>query len=590
MSGVDTLAPTVVGAIRRFLVLFLLVVALCAAVGAGYAYTRGATARAASALVLADPSESSLFGRNTPSRNYVADQVAILRLDVTVEKAARLLAESTGTELSVREYNEALTVTGMDGSNLVEIVFTWGDPRVAQEATGALYEAYLTVLGEQAASEAKGNVASIDAAVQSVDQQIAALRPNDPALTGLQGTRSTLLAQRAQSLAGDGAPTVDVKAYSPARLPELTRTSPLLTGALGALLGLAPASVVCYVRAQRRRRFGQRYDPEQVLEAPLLTEVPEFSDERLKSDLPSIDAPDSAAAEAFRFLGTALARKGAAVKVVAVASGSSLDGKTTVAANLAATAAQDGSRVLAIDADLAGRGLGFLLAGPEVARGMGLTEVLQGSADLDEAVFRGALGLPALDLLPAGEAHEHASDAVAPASFAGLIAAVRGRYDLIVLDVPPVLQIAYSAALLATVDTTVVVVPHGAALPRAAELHERLVFLEVPVLGYVYNKAPLRRALGQQSRLVTDMSRRPRGLTPAGAGESLRPAGARRVVSPFDASGGTRGQERPSWVQAAGDLSVDSRRSVVSDLADPSPRETTGSSDAETAEERSWPT
>ena len=592
MLGADTLAPTVIGAIRRFFLLFLAAVVLCAAAGAGYAFSQGPTASAESALVLADPSESGLFGQDTPSENYVADQVEILQLDVTLEKAARLLAESTGTELTVREFNEALTVTGREGTNLVEIIFMWDDPRVAQEATAALYKAYLAVLGDQAASDVEGNVASIDAAVLSVDQQISALRPNDPALIGLQETRSTLLARRAQSLAGDGAPTVDVKAYSPARTPELSRTSPVLSGALGALLGLAPAAVLCYARAQRRRRFGHRYDPEQVLQAPLLTEVPDFAEERLASDLPSLDAHESAAAEAFRFLSTALARKGDAIRVVAVASGSSLDGKTTVAANLAATAAQDGSRVLAVDADLAGRGLGFLLVGPEAGRGVGLAQVLGGAVDLEGAIFRGALGLSTLDLLSAGEEYGYSSDVVSPAAFARLISTVREEYDLIVLDVPPVLQIAYSAALLSTVDTTVVVVPHGAALPRAEELHERLVFLEVPVLGYVYNKAPLRRALGQQSRLVTDVSRRPRAATPADGPESgaqVRPAGSRRVVSPVETATGVRSHERHAWTQVPSDVSGEPRRNLVSELPEPAPRRAAGAPDSGTAEGRSWP-
>ena len=589
MSSADTLAPTVVGAVRRFFLLFLGVVVLCAVAGGGYAYSQGATARAESALVLADPSESGLFGQDTRSENYVADQVEILQLDVTLQKAAQLLAESTGTELTVREYSEALTVTGREGTNLVEIIFRWRDPNVAQEATGALYKAYLAVLDEQAATEVDGNVASLDAAVSSVDQQITALLPNDPAVAGLQETRSTLLARRAQSLAGDGAPTVGVKAYSPAREPELARTSPVLIGALGALLGLAPAAALCYSKAHRRRRFGQRYDPEQILGAPLLTEVPDFGEERLTSDLPAIDAPESAAAEAFRFLSAALARKGGPISVIAVASGSSLDGKTTVAANLAATAAQDGSRVLAIDADLAGRGLGFLLIGPEAARGVGLVQVLDQSAELDAAVFRGALGLSTLDLLPAGDEHGHASEVVAPSALARLMSTVSSQYDLIVLDVPPVLQIAYSAALLAAVDTTVVVVPHGAGLARAEELHERLMFLEVPVLGYVYNKAPLRQALGQQSRLVTDVSRRPRGAAAQvdrhGPGEVLRARGNQHVLSADEpATDGVH--DRHARSQAG--VPTGRRRNVVSELLDRSPRRAVAPADVETSEGSSW--
>ena len=72
-------------------------------------------------------------------------------------------------------------------------------------------------------------------------------------------------------------------------------------GILALLLGIPIAVGVAYLRALRRRTFTARSEPEIVLHVPLLAQIPEFKDERLTTALPVWDAPQSEAAEGFRF-------------------------------------------------------------------------------------------------------------------------------------------------------------------------------------------------------------------------------------------------------------------------------------------------
>jgi len=195
-------------------------------------------------------------------------------------------------------------------------------------------------------------------------------------------------------------------------------------------------------------------------------------------------------------------------RVHAVVSASSQDGKSTVSANLAVTSAQAGRRVLVVDGDLAGRGLSFLLLHGQT-EGPGLVDVLEGRISLAAAVV--TLRLPGgatLDVLRGGSDSADAGRLLSSSRSQELLDALHGDYDEVLLDVPPVLQVAYAAALVRAADAVVAVIPHHATVARVEALVERLDVLEASVLGYLYNVAPLRRELGVHSRLVSDVRRR----------------------------------------------------------------------------------
>ncbi|MGT0249277.1 polysaccharide biosynthesis tyrosine autokinase [Burkholderia pyrrocinia] len=115
-------------------------------------------------------------------------------------------------------------------------------------------------------------------------------------------------------------------------------------------------------------------------------------------------------------------------------------GKSFVSVNLAAVHAASGRRVLLIDGDLR---KGYLHQYFGLERGPGFAELLDGRADADDVVRRGVA--PNLDFLPTGEL-PHAPTALLQHARAGtLLASLRARYDLVVVD---------SAPLLAATDAT----------------------------------------------------------------------------------------------------------------------------------------
>ena len=117
-------------------------------------------------------------------------------------------------------------------------------------------------------------------------------------------------------------------------------------------------------------------------EAPARTRASGTLDPRLVAAL----APQSLAAEQYRSLRTRIKRaeNGRAVRAIVITSPNKGDGKSLTAANLALTMAQEfQQRVLLVDADLRRPAVHRLFGAPD---GPGLSDVLMGAAELDEAL------------------------------------------------------------------------------------------------------------------------------------------------------------------------------------------------------------
>lgn len=308
--------------------------------------------------------------------------------------------------------------------------------------------------------------------------------------------RKAELASRRDEIAVDAElASGGVVIFSPAQLPgQPSGTRVLRLMAVALLLGGLVGGGLAYFLAMRRHTFTRGLGPELVLEAPLLAEVPAFSEEGIKDPLPVRTAPASAAAEAFRFAAAALSIQAASAgaKSLVMVSATLGDGKTTVAANTAIAAAHGGTRVLLIDADFGDQALTQLLL-REPARGPGLTEVVETGVELRDVLqtVEVAEGVR-LNLLGRGQQPVTADNFFRSDPARSLFEAAGEAFDLVLIDAPPLLQVAYTSTLLRHAEAAVVVVPHRGAVTKIEEVADRLQFIGIPALGYVYNRAPLR--------------------------------------------------------------------------------------------------
>ncbi len=306
-----------------------------------------------------------------------------------------------------------------------------------------------------------------------------------------------------------------------------TGSGPARILAASLVLGLAVAAAISYFLASRRRAFGSRTLPELVLNAPLLAEVPDFTLEGIKSALPVTQAPTSASAEAFRFAAAAvdIRASAAGAKSLMMVSGTLGSGKTTTAANTAIAAAREGLRVLVIDADFGNQELTGMFLGDEQPAA-GITEVVAGIVPLEKAVRQVVVTEDrSLFLLWRGRQPVEAANFFRTEETQKFFAEVKDQFDLVIIDGPPLLQVAYASTLVRYVDAVVPIVAHNSRVGELEEVADRLHFIETPPIGYIYTKAPLRAEMTASEGSMKDilgLGGEPSKRTPAGAGVGRR--------------------------------------------------------------------
>ena len=160
------------------------------------------------------------------------------------------------------------------------------------------------------------------------------------------------------------------------------------------------------------------------------------------------------------------------------------EGKSTTAVNFSVMLAQQGQRVLLLDADLRRPALHRSL---DLLREPGLTNLLVGDATVREAVRPSVL--PNLDVLPSGPFPPNPSELLSSKAMRRLLEEFEGRYSQVIVDSPPVLAVTDAAVLAAHTDGAVLVLRSGETEQRSAERSvEQLRRLGVRVFGAVLNE------------------------------------------------------------------------------------------------------
>ncbi len=263
---------------------------------------------------------------------------------------------------------------------------------------------------------------------------------------------------------------------------------------LSLVLGLAFGVFLC-VLLERLDNSVRTPDDLAALGLPFLGFVPRVPAERAGEGRPRLPLvvlePRAAAAEAYRVVRTNLAFSSAMDRgrVILVSSSSPGEGKTTTAANLAASLALNGWRVLAVDADLRRPALhGQFGSGPAP----GLSDVLRERCRAREAIQ--PTRVKGLQVLPSGEAPLNPAELLGSEGLRRLLAAQRKRYHWIVIDAPPLLAMADAPVLCPLVDGLLLVVwAESTSRPAVQRAVEQVVRVGGRLAGVVLNKVDLER-------------------------------------------------------------------------------------------------
>jgi len=204
-------------------------------------------------------------------------------------------------------------------------------------------------------------------------------------------------------------------------------------------------------------------------------------------NLITVTNPKSPISEAYRTLRTNIIFSAVDqdIRTIMVTSSGAGEGKSTTAANIAATYAQNNQRVVVLELDLRKPTVHKTF---NLSNRIGITHILTKQVELEEAIQES--NIPNLDVITSGPTPPNPSELVGSKALANIILKLKEKYDLIVIDTPPVLAITDSQLIASYCDGVVLVAESGK-VKRTALLHakERLQVVNARILGVVINNA-----------------------------------------------------------------------------------------------------
>lgn len=158
-------------------------------------------------------------------------------------------------------------------------------------------------------------------------------------------------------------------------------------------------------------------------------------------------------------------------------------GKSFVALNLAAVLADSGSRVLLIDADLR---KGSLQTAFGHQRENGLSEIVVQGREFGDVVRRGVRNN--LDFVATGAIVPNPAEVVSSKKFAQFLEDVSGKYDIVLVDSPPILPVAETSTIAMLAGLTFLVARRGVStIGELDEAKKRLMQVGVNPKGIIFN-------------------------------------------------------------------------------------------------------
>jgi receptor protein-tyrosine kinase len=283
--------------------------------------------------------------------------------------------------------------------------------------------------------------------------------------------------------------TGSVALVTPAQTPvSPSSPKPAQDALLGLAAGLALGLGAAFLRDSLDDKLASKEAAEHAGGAPVLAMTPMVPSWRRQQPLVVVVAePRSPAAESYRSLRTSLqfVRQEGQLRSIVVTSPGADEGKTATLANLGVVFAQAGERVVLVSCDLRRPRIGAFF---ELDETDGLTSVLIGERTLEQVLLP-VPGHDWLSLLPAGPVPPNPAELLDGAGTRDILADLRKRFDLVLIDSPPVLPVTDAAILSRHADATLMLAAAGQTRP--GDLHravEKLDQVGTKILGLVLNK------------------------------------------------------------------------------------------------------
>ena len=290
----------------------------------------------------------------------------------------------------------------------------------------------------------------------------------------------------------------DVRVIMPAQTGGQTFPNTRRTLLMALFIGLGLGVGGAYVMEMLRAGFTSPREVEQALGLPVLASVRKIKKTELVKDGKSIPFqfyqvhyPLSAFSESMRTLrsGIHMSDVDQPPKIIHVTSARPSEGKTTIAMNLAISAAFAGLKVVLVDADLRHPATSRFF---KLENEKGLVDLLVGGATVDDVArlhkdFR-------MMVIPAGSKSLNPPDVLGSERMKGLMSHLRETFDYVVLDTPPVGPVVDSVIVANLADKTIFVVQWASTPRELVETSIQRVSTHKRIAGIVFNSVNPKQA------------------------------------------------------------------------------------------------
>jgi capsular exopolysaccharide synthesis family protein len=341
------------------------------------------------------------------------------------------------------------------------------------------------------------------------------MRELDTSAKGYRSLYDSFLQRYMGSVQQESFPISQARVISPAAPPQKSKPTAGLILAMGLFGGIALGAALGFLREIMDRVFRTSAQIEATLQVPCLSLVPLLRNTAKKIRPPraavQVDKesertlsansgmyraaaimPLSRFAESIRSIKLAidLAPTKTSNRIIGITSALPDEGKSTITAALAQIIAHAGKRVIMVDCDLRNPSLSANLA-PNASAG--IVDVLSGARSLEETIWRDPK--TNLTLLPSAKKTPlfHTSEILSSEQTGKLFDKLRGSYDYVIVDLPPLAPIVDVRTTTPLIDCFILVVEWGRtrtdvvqhALHTAPNVYEALI-------GTVLNKTDMR--------------------------------------------------------------------------------------------------
>ena len=308
----------------------------------------------------------------------------------------------------------------------------------------------------------QGGMSTMRGELVGNNEQLVTLRELEREATAARDVYEAFL-QRYNEISDQGSLQSTAELVSSATVPTQPSSLRLsLALLLSIAVGLGFGMVAGFLAEALDEGFGDSEDVEAKVGVPALATIPKLAPVDLRDLPPSarhpaaylLERPVSVFTEACRILRTTILFDAGRLRsqVVALTSAAPSEGKTTMSICLARVSAISGQRVLLVDCDLRRRSVKDVL---DFEPATGLLQVLTGGMEWRKAIHVDeATGM---HILPLSDSGFISKDVFGGEEMDRLIAELRGSYELIVLDCPPVLAVAEARVIVSKADCAIMV-------------------------------------------------------------------------------------------------------------------------------------